>query len=71
MLDVGRWTFDVQRSSLLSELPGGRIRKKGPERSLQKARKGEITNMTGLTAPYEEPQNPELIVDTNHLTLNQ
>jgi len=27
--------------------------------------------MTGLTAPHEEPKNPELIVNTNHLTLNQ
>lgn len=27
--------------------------------------------MTGVTAPYEEPENPELIVDTNLLPLNQ
>jgi len=42
-----------------------------PKGLYRKARKGEITNMTGLTAPYEKLQNPELIVDTNHLTLNQ
>ena len=42
-----------------------------PKGLYKKTRKGEITNMTGLTAPYEEPKNPELIVDTNHLTLNQ
>jgi len=45
--------------------------KRDPKGLYKKARKGEITNMTGLTAPYEEPQNPELIVDTNLLPLNQ
>ncbi len=41
-----------------------------PKGLYKKARKGEITNMTGLTAPYEEPENPELIVDTSLLLLN-
>ena len=26
----------------------------------KKARKGEITNMTGISAPYEAPQNPDV-----------
>lgn len=30
----------------------------------KKARKGEITNFTGIGLPYEQPENPELIVDT-------
>ena len=30
----------------------------------KKARKGEIKEFTGISAPYEEPENPELIVDT-------
>ena len=30
----------------------------------KKARSGEIKNFTGLTAPYEEPDKPELIIDT-------
>lgn len=29
-----------------------------------KARKGEITNFTGIDDPYEVPNNPELILDT-------
>ena len=37
----------------------------------RKARKGEIKNMTGLTAPYEAPENPELTVDTNRMGLDQ
>lgn len=28
------------------------------------AKKGELKNFTGLDAPYEEPENPDLIIDT-------
>ena len=42
-----------------------------PKGLYKKARNGEITNMTGLTAPYEEPESPELIVATDLMPLNQ
>ena len=29
-----------------------------------KARNGEISDFTGISAPYEKPKNPELIIDT-------
>jgi len=35
----------------------------------KKARAGEIKNFTGLDAPYEEPENPDLVVDTDKQTL--
>ena len=31
----------------------------------QRARKGEISDFTGISSPYEEPENAELIVDTS------
>jgi len=31
----------------------------------QKARAGEIPEFTGISAPYEEPERPELVIDTN------
>jgi adenylylsulfate kinase len=31
----------------------------------QKARAGEISNFTGISAPYEEPEAPEIVLDTN------
>ena len=31
----------------------------------EKAEKGEISNFTGVSAPYEEPEAPELVVDTD------
>ena len=36
-----------------------------PKGLYKKARSGEIKGFTGIDAPYEEPLNPELIVDTD------
>lgn len=33
------------------------------------ARKGEISEFTGISSPYEEPLNPSLIIDTGSTTL--
>lgn len=35
----------------------------------KRARAGEIKDFTGISSPYEEPENPELNVDTGKLTL--
>lgn len=37
----------------------------------KKARNGEISNFTGITSPYEEPQNPELHIKTDELPLEE
>jgi len=37
----------------------------------KKARAGEIKEFTGISAPYEEPLNPELVVDTANETLDE
>lgn len=37
----------------------------------KKARDGQIQNFTGIDAPYEEPVNPEIIVDTNKETIEE
>jgi adenylylsulfate kinase len=41
-----------------------------PKGLYKKAREGEIMEMTGITAPYEEPEGCELIVDTDQLSLD-
>ncbi len=33
-----------------------------------KARKGELKNFTGISSPYEAPENPELRIDTSSLS---
>jgi adenylylsulfate kinase len=37
----------------------------------KKARLGEITDFTGISSPYEEPENPELKIDTSQITLEE
>ena len=37
----------------------------------RRARAGEIQNFTGISSPYEEPVNPELVVDTGSVPLDQ
>ncbi|MDP6870418.1 MAG: sulfate adenylyltransferase subunit CysN [Candidatus Poseidoniaceae archaeon] len=36
-----------------------------------KARSGELTNFTGISSPYEAPQNPEIRVDTLNSTAEE
>lgn len=36
-----------------------------------KARRGEIKQFTGIDDPYESPQNPELTIDTSHISLDE
>jgi adenylyl-sulfate kinase len=36
-----------------------------------KAFAGEIANFTGVSDPYEEPENPEIVCDTEHETLEE
>ena len=36
-----------------------------------KARKGEISDFTGISAPYEQPTSPELIIDTGNQDIGE
>jgi len=42
-----------------------------PKGLYKKARAGEIKEFTGISAPYEEPVNPELTIDTSELDIEQ
>ncbi|HKV54910.1 MAG TPA: adenylyl-sulfate kinase [Candidatus Binataceae bacterium] len=37
----------------------------------KKALKGEIPNFTGVSDPYEEPLNPEVVIETNRESQNE
>jgi len=37
----------------------------------QRARAGEIKEFTGISSPYEVPNDPELILDTDQLTVDE
>ena len=36
-----------------------------------KARKGDIKDFTGISSPYEEPQSPELRIDTGNMEIDE
>jgi len=40
--------------------------KRDPKKLYEQARKGKIKDFTGVSAPYEEPQMPDLVLDTEH-----
>lgn len=42
-----------------------------PKGLYKKARAGEIKDFTGISAPYETPENPELRVDTSKASLEE
>lgn len=41
-----------------------------PKGMYLKARNGEISNFTGISSPYESPENPELHIINNEITLD-
>ena len=45
--------------------------KRDPKGHYKLARTGKIQQFTGVSAPYEEPNNPEMIVDTNNQSVEQ
>ena len=45
--------------------------KRDPKGLYKKALVGEIKEFTGISAPYEEPENPDITLDTESSTLNE
>ena len=45
--------------------------KRDPKGLYKKARKGEISNFTGISDPYEPPENAEIDIDTTGITVDE
>jgi len=43
--------------------------KRDPKGIYKKARAGEIKEFTGISAPYEEPENPEIVLETDKASI--
>ncbi|MFT6400196.1 MAG: adenylylsulfate kinase [Bradymonadia bacterium] len=41
-----------------------------PKGLYKKARTGEIPGFTGISAPYEEPDNPEIVIDASQVEIH-
>jgi bifunctional enzyme CysN/CysC len=48
----------------------GTCESRDPKGLYRKARAGLITDFTGVSAPYEEPEAPELVVDTGQAEID-
>lgn len=44
--------------------------KRDPKGMYEKAKRGELADFTGVSAPYEEPISPEITLDTTALTVD-
>jgi len=51
------------------DVPLEEAEKRDPKGLYKKARAGEIKNFTGISDPYEEPLNPELVLPSHQMTL--
>ncbi len=45
--------------------------RRDPKGLYNKARKGQIKEFTGISAPYEEPENPEIILETDKFSKDE
>jgi len=45
--------------------------KRDPKGLYKKARNGIVNEFTGISAPYEEPENPDIIIDTDKYDIKE
>lgn len=53
------------------ETPLSVAEERDPKGLYKKARRGDLKNFTGIDSPYEEPKNPEMLVDTSNMSAEQ
>ena len=46
-------------------------KRRDPKGLYRKAESGEISEFTGVSSPYESPEHPEIIVETDIMTVDQ
>jgi len=53
------------------DCPLAEAEKRDPKGLYKKARAGEIKNFTGIDDPYEAPENPEIHLRTDQMSLQE
>lgn len=53
------------------EVPLAVAEQRDPKGLYRKARAGQLKNFTGIDSPYEEPEAPEIRIDTTAMTVEQ
>ena len=60
---VSRWIFQFFEIFVNTSLE--ECEKRDPKGLYKKARAGDLKNFTGIDSSYEEPENPDLILNTS------
>ncbi|MBU3111113.1 adenylyl-sulfate kinase [Clostridium lacusfryxellense] len=68
---MARETLGEDFIEVFVDCPIEECEKRDPKNLYKKARLGEIKEFTGITSPYEKPENPEIIVNTKDQTIDQ
>ena len=56
---------------IFTKCPAAECERRDPKGIYKKAKAGEIKEFTGISAPYEEPENPEIILETDKIALEK
>lgn len=66
-----RKTLGEDFIEIFVDCPQEECERRDPKNLYKKARLGEIKEFTGITSPYEKPENAEIVVNTKEQTLDQ
>jgi len=66
-----RKTLGEDFIEIFVDCPISECEKRDPKNLYKKARQGIIKEFTGITSPYEEPENPEIVVNTKDQNIDQ
>ena len=70
--DMARSLFEEgQFIEVFVNLPLDLAEKRDPKGLYAKARRGELPHFTGIDAPYEDPLNPELVLETGKTSIEE
>jgi len=69
--EMARKTIDHDFIEVFVDCPLEECEKRDPKNLYKKARLGEIKEFTGISSPYEKPENPEIVVNTKEQTVDQ
>ncbi|MCB2306899.1 adenylyl-sulfate kinase [Clostridium estertheticum] len=69
--EMARSTLGDDFVEIFVDCPLCECEKRDPKNLYKKARLGEIKEFTGISSPYEKPENPEIVVNTKEKTVDQ
>ncbi|APC40418.1 adenylyl-sulfate kinase [Clostridium estertheticum] len=69
--EMARSTLGDDFIEIFVDCPLSECERRDPKNLYKKARLGEIKEFTGISSPYENPENPEIVVNTKEKTVDQ